>query len=200
MTPEARDRLRGEGKALRLGLSDAERQAYSLRIASRLVALLDAHHAANVALFWPIVEAGEVDLRALDATLQLRGTARFYPFQEHTPQGLRRGFRQLVANKRLSSQGKALFAQPDSQAPLAEPGQLDLIVVPALVATRKGQRLGYGSGFYDRVIPLHRPPARAVIAAFEAQCVPDLPPLPHDVRCDGMVTERGTYGCSALEE
>lgn len=189
--------MREAGKASRLGLSVAEREAYSRRIATHLLTLLDRRRQTSVALFWAIAGSGEVDLQSLDETLRRRGATRFYPFQERTSQGLRRGFRQLRPQQTLPPQGTALFAQPDSQAPVAQAGQIELIVVPALVATRRGERLGYGSGFYDRVLPAHRPPAQAVIAAFEAQCVPSLPARPGDVRCDGVVTEQGAYGLSA---
>src|SRR5580692_1923798 len=50
---------------------------------AKLVARLEAHPAVtaakSIALFWPIVERHEVDLRPLDAALRARGVSIAYP-------------------------------------------------------------------------------------------------------------------------
>ena len=54
---------------------------------------------------------------------------------------------------------------------------------------RPVHRLGYGAGFYDSLLPDVRPPAQAVVVAFDFQLLVDLPTLPHDVPCDWVVTD-----------
>lgn len=68
-----------------------------------------------------------------------------------------------------------------------------IVIVPLLAFTRRGERLGYGGGFYDRTLELLRA-KRATLAigfAFAGQEVDDLPLEPTDQPLDMIVTEAG---------
>ena len=76
----------------------------------------------------------------------------------------------------------------------ATAGQIGLILVPGVAFTRRCERLGYGGGFYDRLLSEWggcRPPA--VVAAFKLQIVDALPMGPTDVPVDLIVTEDSIY-------
>jgi 5-formyltetrahydrofolate cyclo-ligase len=82
---------------------------------------------------------------------------------------------------------------PPPGAPIAEP---DLILVPLVAFDRRGHRLGYGRGYYDRAIAAARANGRRVPLvglAFAVQEVELIPAEPHDVRLDWVVTERDTF-------
>jgi 5-formyltetrahydrofolate cyclo-ligase len=71
--------------------------------------------------------------------------------------------------------------------------ELDLIVAPGLAFDRRGGRLGYGKGYYDRLLHRVRADAVKVGVCFECQIFPEIPLLPHDIRMDGIVTEKAVY-------
>lgn len=68
-----------------------------------------------------------------------------------------------------------------------------VLIVPLLAWDRRGFRLGYGGGFYDRTLAALRAagPLLAVGYAFAAQEVPEVPTEPTDARLDALVTEVG---------
>jgi 5-formyltetrahydrofolate cyclo-ligase len=199
---KARKQLRGRMRATRGAVPSAALALRSRRIVERLLALPVLQRATGVALFWPLEQNREVDLRSLDAELAARGVARYYPFMDPSTdaQGgasFTTGFRRVESTSTLADRGHR-FLEPPPAAPVAERGAVDVVLVPALVVTPTGDRLGYGAGFYDATLPDLRPPARAVIVAFSFQLVGELPVLEHDVRCDGVVTDDAVYDPDGL--
>jgi len=66
--------------------------------------------------------------------------------------------------------------------------QVDVIIVPGAAFDTEGNRLGYGKGYYDRLLRERGAPLIAL--AFEEQVFERLPREPHDVRMDIVVTEK----------
>ena len=64
----------------------------------------------------------------------------------------------------------------------------DLIVVPGLAFTAEGKRLGFGGGYYDRLLAVNQSPRIAL--AFEWQIEKDLPTDEHDIPVDFIVSEK----------
>lgn len=74
-----------------------------------------------------------------------------------------------------------------------EPRTVDFVLVPGVAFDVRGGRLGYGGGYYDRLMgELRRRPA-LVAGAFEVQVVERVPSEGHDVRVDIVVTEERSY-------
>jgi 5-formyltetrahydrofolate cyclo-ligase len=74
-----------------------------------------------------------------------------------------------------------------------DPAELDLIVAPGLAFDRRGGRLGYGKGYYDRFLHQIRGDATKLAVCFQCQLFPEIPVLPHDIRMDLVVTENAVY-------
>src|SRR3712207_4381204 len=75
-----------------------------------------------------------------------------------------------------------------------EPHTIDFVLVPGLVFDRWGGRLGYGGGFYDKLLADDLSPCTWLVAgAFEAQVVEKVPMVKHDMPMDVVVTENGHY-------
>ena len=77
---------------------------------------------------------------------------------------------------------------------------LDLIIVPGAAFDMNGHRIGYGAGYYDRL--LSRPNMKAVTLGlcFDMQIVPYIPNSKHDISIDYLVTEKGVYKIEKLPE
>jgi len=103
----------------------------------------------------------------------------------------------LEADLRPGYQG-ILEPDPSRCAP-ADPHLIDLVLVPGVVFDRRGFRLGYGGGYYDRLLA-SLPRAVRVGLAFSLQVVEELPVLPHDLPVDILVTEEGVLEVGRPEE
>ena len=80
---------------------------------------------------------------------------------------------------------------PNKQSLSAEEDQIDLALVPGLCFDRQGQRLGYGAGFYDRLLP-RLTGATVIGAAFEVQIFNGVMPVENnDVQLHGLICEKG---------
>jgi len=76
------------------------------------------------------------------------------------------------------------------------PVNIDMVIVPGVVFDRKGNRLGFGGGFYDRFLGKLSDKTELVALAFELQLVDNVPSQSHDVAVDYLITERGIIKCS----
>ncbi|MGC1454149.1 MAG: 5-formyltetrahydrofolate cyclo-ligase [Nitrospirota bacterium] len=66
--------------------------------------------------------------------------------------------------------------------------EIDLILMPGAAFDGQGNRVGYGAGFYDKLLGSFT--KMTVALAFEAQIVPLVPVEPHDVPVMKIVTEK----------
>ncbi|HJU23447.1 MAG TPA: 5-formyltetrahydrofolate cyclo-ligase [Casimicrobiaceae bacterium] len=88
-----------------------------------------------------------------------------------------------------------LEPRPDTCA-LAMLAEIDFILVPGLGFTVRGDRLGYGRGYYDRLLANRDQHTALVAAAFSVQVVDEIPTTPQDVRIDMVITERDRHVAS----
>ncbi len=71
-----------------------------------------------------------------------------------------------------------------------DPSEIELIVVPAVAYDRRGNRLGRGKGFYDRLLGDVK--ATKIGVGYEFQLLDELPAEPHDVPMDMIITQSTT--------
>jgi 5-formyltetrahydrofolate cyclo-ligase len=169
--------LRRRYVAARQALTAAQRAAKNNAISAHLAAFLAARRPDVVALYVP--HQGEVDVRSLavdfDAALPVIQDAGAMTFKSWRPGNA------LVPNRYA-------ILEPEGGDPVTFT-ERSVILVPSVALDRRGGRLGYGGGFYDRA--LQASPALAIGVTYEC-CLADVLPLEtHDVRLAGYVTERG---------
>ncbi|PZV13669.1 MAG: 5-formyltetrahydrofolate cyclo-ligase [Leptolyngbya sp.] len=86
--------------------------------------------------------------------------------------------------------------EPHSNSPVIQPDAVDLILVPALACDRQGYRLGYGGGFYDRLLSISPWNQKTTIGiVFDFAHLPTLPTDPWDHRLQAVCTESGLFFC-----
>ncbi len=80
--------------------------------------------------------------------------------------------------------------EPPADAPVVDPQELDVVLVPGVSFDRRGGRLGFGGGFYDRF--LVRTSAVRIGVCYDCCLADELPCAPHDRRMDWVVTPTAT--------
>ncbi|HKM38760.1 MAG TPA: 5-formyltetrahydrofolate cyclo-ligase [bacterium] len=84
--------------------------------------------------------------------------------------------------------------EPDVAAKMIPLSKLDIIIVPGVVFSPQGYRIGYGAGYYDRLLSK----AKDIIIsglAFELQVMSSVPQDDHDVPLHYLITEKGIRAC-----
>jgi 5-formyltetrahydrofolate cyclo-ligase len=79
-------------------------------------------------------------------------------------------------------------------------GDIDWVLVPGVAFDAAGRRLGYGGGYYDRLLPFLQHHVTRVAGAFDMQIVDHVPTAPHDIGVDCVVTEQRTLQRASATE
>lgn len=179
--PERKERLRREALARRDALDESFRDEAARRIAGRALSLDDLNRANPVGGYWPI--RSEVDSRPLMEALVARGqdVALSQTIHPHLSFRLWRPGDALV-------KGGFGVREPGPDAPEVFPTAL---LVPLLAFDRRGGRIGYGKGHFDRAIAAleDKHPILTIGIAYAVQEIEQVPVESHDRLLDVVVTE-----------
>jgi 5-formyltetrahydrofolate cyclo-ligase len=176
--------LRQEALSRRRGLDPATRALLTARLVERGVAYANQVRARVVSLFSPIGD--EPDALALLAALRAHGFATALPITVGAGKPL--VFRLWRPGDPIV-RGALGISEPGPDAPAVDP---DLLFVPLAAFDRRGHRIGYGAGHYDRTLRRLRAagPIHAVGVTYSACEVEAVPDEAHDERLDFILTER----------
>ena len=83
--------------------------------------------------------------------------------------------------------------EPKSHEKKVAVGEIDLVLVPGVAFDERGNRIGYGKGFFDRFLAGSK--VTAVGLCFEQHLEKELPCEAHDCRVGKIVTEERVIGC-----
>jgi len=173
--------IRQQLLALRKQLDPAQHRSLSVQVQARLMASPQFRRAEKVALYSPV--QNEVSTAALFTAALEQRKAVFYP----------RVLGEELVFRRVFSLVALTLGAFGVMEPGAGPGvtasELDLLVVPGAAFDLRGQRLGYGRGFYDRCLARTEPDNLSVGLCFELQLREKLPAAEHDVAVDFLATE-----------
>lgn len=79
--------------------------------------------------------------------------------------------------------------EPAADAPRVPLTEIELVLVPGVGFDESGGRLGFGGGYYDRLLPQLK--AVRVGVAHAASLIPEVPREEHDCRMDWLVRPEG---------
>jgi len=182
--------LRARMRTQRRALKDSQRQQLAAQFTDGLLRSRLVQRAKKIACY--LAMDGEMDPAPLIAQLWAQGKTVylpvihskrlwFLPFSPDTP---------LATNR---------FGIPEPALPAnrrCPPSALDLVLVPLTAFDRRGNRLGMGSGYYDRSFAFlrrrrHWSRPQLIGAAYGFQGGENLQPQPWDVQLSGVGTEDG---------
>jgi 5-formyltetrahydrofolate cyclo-ligase len=183
--------LREAKRALReriLGARDAidprTRTEDSVAIAGRIAGLPSFQGAGCIVLTLPF--RSEWDTRSLLHDALARGAAVALPrVNEATRMIELHRVRDATADVTAGYRG---IPEPLASLPRLQPEDVEWILVPGVAFDMHGRRLGYGGGYYDRLLPLLPPRAARIAGAFDLQLVDSIPAAPHDLTVNAIAT------------
>lgn len=178
--------LRKQALAERNALTEAQWLEKSRAINDFFFTGFDLNFIRTIHLFLPMTERKEPDLWLLVDRLR-----REFPH-------IRIGIPKMNGKKLESIYFEGLHQLEKNSVGIQEPKQgieapvekIDLVLVPVLLADRKGNRLGYGKGYYDRFLKTCRKDCiRAGVSLLEP--VESVPAESHDVPLTHLITPSG---------
>jgi 5-formyltetrahydrofolate cyclo-ligase len=190
MTAAEKAAVRSIKIALRRKLSDSEAAAAAGHAAGHALQLLGDVAGKIVSLYMPI--QGELKPGLLAEKLREAGAILALPRVISGDEPMT--FRAWGADDPLAK-GFGGIREPDPSAPLVTP---DVVIVPLAAFDRRGFRIGYGRGHFDRTLgPLAREERPLMVGyAFALQEVEEVPRELHDVPLDAVVTETEIIRCN----
>jgi 5-formyltetrahydrofolate cyclo-ligase len=185
----AKRELRREVLARRDAMHPVERAERSRDIAARALGLPEIGDAGTVMAFWSF--GSEVDTTPLIEGVLANRARLVLPRVEGT---------EVVAAAYASGDpvaASSFGAMEPTGGAVTAPLEVDVVVVPGVAFDRRGARVGYGGGFYDRFLPRTRAGVPAIAVAFALQVVGEVPEGILDRRVDAIVTEHEVIRCGA---
>jgi 5-formyltetrahydrofolate cyclo-ligase len=180
-------RTRARARAERDRLTPEEIDTKSRAICRSVEDILDCRN--RVMLY--ASKGQEVNTRPLMESLLSGGVGVVVPVIEKETRSLR-----LSGITDLSVLVSSTFSVPEpigNEIPVREE-EIGAVVVPVIAFDRRGHRLGYGAGYYDRFLSVHRDLTKIGVA-FSCQEVQAIPEDGNDIAMDLVVTEDEIIRC-----
>ena len=181
---EAKSTLRAAVMQARDALPLAVRHDGSRRIAARILALDDYAHARSLLLTLPF--RSEWDAALIARAALAAGKRVIVPRVDAPARTLALHRVEALASDIVA--GYRGIPEPRPSLGLAPPDEVDLALVPGVAFDASGARLGYGGGYYDRLLPMLRAGVPRIAGAFDEQIVDAVPTAAHDLAVDLIAT------------
>ncbi|WP_272699076.1 5-formyltetrahydrofolate cyclo-ligase [Desulfovibrio sp. Fe33] len=149
--------------------------------------LFEWKNATEALLYWPV--RGEIDLRPLAAELWQRGCRVLFP--RCRPDSPGEMDLACAACEDELVPGAFSILEPDAmRCPAVDSCRPNIALIPGVSFDRRGNRLGFGGGYYDRLLATEAMRDTLIVGvAHEFQLVESIPTEPWDKPVDVVCTE-----------
>jgi 5-formyltetrahydrofolate cyclo-ligase len=201
---EEKRALRHTMMARRQEVSPEERARASAAVNVRLKALpelgLACASAGIVAGFVALAPRGEIDPEAALREAAADGARVVLPRVSVEAPRLRFHLTKSGGDRGEMTPGPYGLLEPAATAPEVDAADIDVMILPGLAFDRRGNRLGYGGGYYDEAAGKLRAAGRGFLVgvAYDFQLVERCPAGEADVGVDCVVTDRQVVRCAPL--
>lgn len=181
-------------KEKRKTFSKNELDNLSLTIADNLLSLKEMAFVKNVLIY--VSTKGEVDTLGLIEELFKLGKIVYVPKVIDIKTGLMRFYK--ISSLEDLEPGCMNILEPKKSLEVLEESLIDdnfVIVMPGLAFDKKGHRLGYGGGFYDRFNARVYSGLLKLALSFDFQLVDELIANEFDIDVDKVITENEIINC-----
>lgn len=177
---------------------DEETAALAAQVICRRIMDIDVYEeATDVCLYMPM--RNEVDVLLLAEPAEAAGKRVWVPkvVEKATGKGDAKAAGTMVFN-RFTGLGEddiitgAYDIRESRSEEILEAGEGTLIIMPGAVFTPWKDRIGYGGGFYDRLLDEH-PECKTIAVCYDLQVVDELPVEAHDRKPDYVVCETSVF-------
>ena len=185
--PTDKKLLRDHARSLRSSLSPAEIYEKSGRICRNVLDVLDGTNPLMVYASKP----PEVNTQALIERLIAQGKTVVVPIIEKDTKTLRLSY---LDDPSVLQESTFRVPEPVGHELPALASDVKAVIIPMLAFDKKGNRLGYGAGYYDRFLSSH-PHLTRIGLAFACQEVEEIPADATDAGMDIIVTDTSIIHC-----
>ena len=183
--------IRNRVTRLRDSIGEGERQAKDRTIIETIFGIAGFAEAETVLLYASFrseVQTGKIIARTLK-----EGKTTVLPLVNRQEKRLSLRRIQRMEDLIIGYMG---IPEPRSIAAEVDLKNIDCVLVPGVAYDLHCFRIGYGGGYYDRLLGGGSPRPFLLAPAYEEQIVDDIPVDEHDVRMDMIVTEKRVIECS----
>lgn len=183
LNSERKRHLREDLLAQRMRLSQPEVNRLSKKIINKLIRSIEWDHIKTIHLYLPIEKNNEINTWPIIDFLNKKypkiriyiphgkGFSRFNPSEQIQPNNL--GIPEPIESKIMTHQ------------------DFDLVITPLLGFNKSGYRLGYGGGYYDKLLA-NNDCNKAVGLSYAWTEIDNFPIEPHDQKLNLVITDKKT--------
>lgn len=183
--PSSKALLRSRLLASRAAIPLTDRRRASRRVCEALLTLPEVAGSRRLSAFAPTT--AEVDILPAIERLLAGGLQVLLPWVDGDE--VRLAQVQDLARDLAPGWRGVLEPVAGLRAEGPDPAAVEVAVIPGVGFDRRGNRLGYGGGHFDRLLARLGPATAVIGVAFEVQVVDDIPTEAHDVPVSVLVTE-----------